>query len=132
VRDTLILFTQAQDQSELIARVNRFSVTASPEVDFRYYSSWECVFGVSDSSDVVADCEAVELDYVRNRIGAYCATLLEYQSMSCARRFLENVLPGLSGVVDTNYGAFVSYCGVLKWLSRYPERHFREGPPALT
>lgn len=128
MRDTLVLFTQARDCEDLAARINGFS-KHTDGVHFQYYSCADCVFGIDDSGDVLGDYEDEERDYVKGLIGEFSTTLAEYQSMACVRTFLERVLPNLKGLLDTNYDAFITYNEALNWLSRAPDRHFREGPP---
>ncbi|MGW5247645.1 hypothetical protein ACWEQN_28080 [Streptomyces sp. NPDC004129] len=60
------------------------------------------------------------MDEVRHRIGAFQAILLEYSGVSCIRDLLSEVIQGVSGLVDTNFGEMVEYDEVLARFRREP------------
>ncbi|MEU0657441.1 hypothetical protein ACWEV9_35540 [Streptomyces albogriseolus] len=80
----------------------------------------ECSFGVDASGDVLDDFDQEEVDEIRQRIGEFQAVTLEYPGVSCLRDLLIEVIQGVSGLLDTNYGELFEYGEVLARFQREP------------
>ncbi|MBH5336472.1 hypothetical protein IHE55_17495 [Streptomyces pactum] len=127
MRDTLVLFIRADQHGVFRQRMSRYT-ELEPGEHFRYYSQGDCVFGASET-DVLADYDDEELATVRLRLGGFRSVLIEYASMECLRDLLEYLLPGLDGIIDTNYDSFASFDKTLLWLAANPGRRLRQDPP---
>ncbi|MER5429661.1 hypothetical protein [Streptomyces sp. NPDC002588] len=80
----------------------------------------ECSFGVDASGDVLDEFDQEEGNEIRQRIGEFQAITLEYSGVSCIRDLLGEVIQGLSGLLDTNYGELIEYGEVLERFQREP------------
>ncbi|MFP8962821.1 hypothetical protein ACLIYP_20015 [Streptomyces nanhaiensis] len=80
----------------------------------------ECSFGVDASGDVLDEFDEEEVDEIRQKIGEFQAITLEYPGVSCIRDLLGEVIQGLSGLLDTNYGELIEYGEVLARFQREP------------
>ncbi|MGW4033874.1 hypothetical protein ACWEFL_32035 [Streptomyces sp. NPDC004838] len=80
----------------------------------------ECSFGVDASGDVLDEFDQEEVDEIRQKIGEFQAVTLEYSGVSCIRDLLGEVIQGVPGLLDTNYGELIEYGEVLARFQREP------------
>ncbi|MFI9818041.1 hypothetical protein [Saccharothrix variisporea] len=124
MRPTIVFLTTPDTARELRERLRRAG-TYTPEPHFDRLTAGECEFGVDASGDVVSEYEDDELEELRRRLGEFEAICVEYRGVSCIRALVQAVLPGLDGVLDTNFGEFVDFPGVLARFRQDPEWDWR-------
>lgn len=77
---------------------------------------------------VLHDFEEEELEEIRRRIGEVRAIGLEYSGVPCIRDLLSEVIQGVSGLLDTNYGELIEYEEALARFRREPLWDWRSAP----
>jgi hypothetical protein len=120
MRDTLILHTAKTDATEVQRRLFALTETTG-DAHFRYFTQDECVYGVSDSRDILSDYDDEELSEIRSRVGEFEPLQIEYQNAECVRGLLLQLLPGMTGVLDTNYDDVLDYNLVLQQIEANPD-----------
>ena len=124
MRDTMVLFTRSSDSAELKRRIKSLPDHLFGEY-FDYYTVEGSVLGVDSSGDVVDEYDEEELSAIEAALGEFETITVEYDDESGRDSFLRKVLPGLHGILDTNYGEILSYRDVLQWVTEHPGLHFR-------
>lgn len=69
----------------------------------------ECEIGLDFSNDVLTEYERDELMALEVRFAELGSILVEYESKTCLHSILREVLPGLHGVVDNNFGNLIEF-----------------------
>ncbi|WP_372410413.1 hypothetical protein [Streptomyces luteireticuli] len=119
MRPTIVLLSPLADHQSIVTRLQQVGVYSEGLI-LDLLDRGECSFGVDVSGDVLGEFDAEEADEVRNRIGEFRVILLEYSRVSCVRDLLGEVLQGMSGLLDTNYGELLEYEEVLARFRREP------------
>ncbi|MEU1823802.1 hypothetical protein ABZ502_15420 [Streptomyces abikoensis] len=124
MRPTIVLLSPLGDHQELMARL-RCAGSYSEGLFLDRLERGENVFGVDFSGDVLDEFEETEIAGATSRLGDFRAILLEYSDVPGVRELLVEVLRGLSGLLDTNYGDLLEYSEVLKRFERDPSWDWR-------
>ena len=119
MRPTIVLLSPPEDHQRIVTRLQQVGVYSKGNLLDRL-DRGECSFGVDASEDVLGEFDAAEVDEVRRRIGDFQAILLEYSGVSCIRDLLGEVIQGVSGLLDTNFGEMIEYEEVLARFRREP------------
>ncbi|WP_371548847.1 hypothetical protein OG266_27130 [Streptomyces sp. NBC_00554] len=122
----MVLFTSATDEPAFAERVRSLRKLQDGPY-FEYFEIGECTFGFDGTGDVVSEYDSEELSEITALVRDFKASLVEYENATCRNNFILRMLPGLHGVVDTNFGDTVPYSELIDWIARNPERHFRDG-----
>lgn len=112
MRPTIVLLSPPEDHQRIVSRIQQAGVYSKGTL-FDRLDRGACSFSVDASGDVLGEYDEAEVNEVRNRIGDFRAILLEYASVSCIRDLLGEVIQGVSGLLDTNYGEMLEYEEVL-------------------
>ncbi|MEU1311579.1 hypothetical protein ABZ419_22180 [Streptomyces cinnamoneus] len=124
MRPTIVLLSPLDGHRELTARLHRAgSYTEGPVFD--RLERGEHVFGVDVSGDVLDEFEEEEITGISARLGEFGAVLLEYPDVSSVRDLLREVIHGMSGLLDTNYGELLEFADVLDRFRREPAWDWR-------
>ncbi|MEU2560083.1 hypothetical protein ABZ626_12205 [Streptomyces longispororuber] len=121
----MVLFTAWPDWAELDSRVKKFP-KLQPGPQFEYFLVAGSMVGINCDDDVVEDYDEAELRAVSEELGRFKASLIEYENAEVRDIFIREVLRGLRGLLDTNYGEILSYSSTRQWVLDHPLRHFRE------
>ncbi|MFE1934552.1 hypothetical protein ACFW95_30115 [Streptomyces sp. NPDC059474] len=119
MRPTIVLLSPPGDHQRILARLQRVGAYSEGET-FDRLDRGECRFGVDASGDVLDEFDEEEVGEIRQKIGEFQAITLEYSGVSCIRDLLGEVIDGLSGMLDTNYGELIEYREVLARFRREP------------
>jgi hypothetical protein len=119
MRPTIVLLSPPESHQHIVARLQQAGAYSEGET-FDRLDRGECSFGVDASGDVVDEFDQEEVDEIRQKIGEFQAITLEYSGVSCIRDLLGEVIQGLSGLLDTNYGEIIEYGEVLARFQREP------------
>jgi hypothetical protein len=120
MRDILILLTAEADAPEVRRRMFALEEITG-DTSFRYFTQQECVFGVIKSQDL-SEYEDEEISEIRSRIGEFAPLAIEYPDAECVRDLLLQLLPGVTGVLDTNYNdALLAYDEALRQIEANPD-----------
>lgn len=119
MRPTIVLLSPPGGHQCIVARLRQAGVYSEGEI-FDRLDRGECNFGVDLSGDVLREFDEEEVEGIRQRIGEFQALTLEYSGVSCIRDLLVEVIQGLSGLLDTNYGELIEYGDVLARFHREP------------
>lgn len=119
MRPTIVLLSPPEDHERIVTRIQQAGVYSKGTILDRL-DRGECSFGVDVSGDILEEFDQEEVDEVRNKIGEFHAILLEYSGVSCIRDLLGEVIQGVRGLLDTNYGALVEFEEVLARFHREP------------
>ncbi|MEU7306258.1 hypothetical protein [Streptomyces sp. NPDC007206] len=119
MRPTIVLLSPPGDHQRILARLQGAG-TYSKGTIFDRLDRDDCSFGVDASGDVLSEFEEEEVDEIRQKIGEFQAILLEYPGVSCVRDLLYDLIRGMSGLLDTNYGELIAYEEVLAHFQREP------------
>ena len=120
MRPTIVLLSDPDTRKEIEARL-RGSGTYEDSELFDRLEVGDCWFGIDLSGDVMQDYDDDEKAKIVARLGQVEPILVEYSSVVCVRPLLQAVLPGLRGVLDTNFGELLEYSEVLARFAREPE-----------
>ena len=113
MRPTIVLVSPLGDHRVLVERLGRAgSYGEGPYFDQLYRG--DCRFGVDSSGGVLDEFEAEEIAELSGRLGEISAISLEYSDVSCIRDLLVDVVQGLTGILDTNFGEFIEYGDVVE------------------
>lgn len=112
MRPTIVLLSPPGSHQCIVARLQQAGAYSEGET-FDRLDRGECSFGVDASGDVLDEFDEEEVDEIRQKIGEFQAITLEYPGVSCIRDLLGEVIQGLSGLLDTNYGELIEYGEVL-------------------
>ncbi|WP_035287748.1 hypothetical protein [Actinokineospora spheciospongiae] len=99
--------------------------TYEPKPLFDRLTVGECWYGVDLSVDVVEEYEQDELDEIDERLGEFDPVSLEYSGVPCIRALLQALLPGLTGLLDTNFGELIGFDEVLSRFAAEPDWDWR-------
>ncbi|GGV57997.1 hypothetical protein GCM10010277_60480 [Streptomyces longisporoflavus] len=121
----MILFTASSDWDRFLSRIQELRRLEDLS-DFQRFEVGGGIVGLDTSEEAVIDFEPEELSSIEETIGEFKAALIEYENVSCRDAFLQHTIPGLLGVVDTNYDSIVLYSEMLQWILDHPGTHFRE------
>lgn len=124
MRPTIVLLSCVGDHPELVSRLRGAGTYLEAEF-FDLLDRGRCQFGVNLSGCVLSDFEEDELVEIAERLGEFRATLIEYADVACVRELLADVLPGIRGILDTNYGELLDYHCVLERFQRDPSWDWR-------
>ncbi|MGW9435858.1 hypothetical protein [Streptomyces sp. NPDC055607] len=124
MRPTIVLLSSDDDHQELVNRLRRAGSFLEGNF-FDHLDRGRCRFGVNFSGKVIDEFDEEELVEISERLGGFGAILVEYQDVTCIRRLLEDVLPGIRGILDTNYGEFLDYRDVLLRFQQDPSWDWR-------
>jgi hypothetical protein len=119
MRPTIVLLSPPGSHQRIVARLQQAGAYSEGET-FDRLDRGECSFGVDASGDVFDEFDQEEVDEIRQKIGEFQAITLEYSGVSCIRDLLGEVIQGLSGLLDTNYGELIKYEEVLARFQREP------------
>lgn len=119
MRPTIVLLSPPWSHQRIVARLQQAGAYSEGET-FDRLDRGECNFGVDASGDVLDEFDEEEVDEIRQKIGEFQAITLEYPGVSCIRDLLGEVIQGLSGLLDTNYGELIEYGEVLARFQREP------------
>ncbi|MFW6693686.1 hypothetical protein [Streptomyces sp. MAR4 CNX-425] len=119
MRPTIVLLSPPGSHQRIVDRLEQAGAYSEGET-FDLLDRGECSFGVDASGDVLDEFDQEEVDEIRQKIGEFQAITLEYSGMSCIRDLLGEVIQGLSGLLDTNYGELIEYGEVLARFQREP------------
>ncbi|MFD5697982.1 hypothetical protein [Streptomyces lasiicapitis] len=119
MRPTIVLSNSLSDHRELVSRLRKAGSFAEGEILDRLERG-SCAFRVDLSGDVLAEFEEGEVAELTKDLGEFGSVLLEYGEVSCVRDLLREVIPGLSGFLDTNFGEVLAYELVLERFERNP------------
>jgi hypothetical protein len=72
-----------------------------------------------------AQADQVDVDGIRQKIGEFQAITLEHSGASCIRDLLNEVIQGISGLLDTNHGELIKYGDALARFQRNPLQDWR-------
>ncbi|WP_329216968.1 hypothetical protein OG352_13455 [Streptomyces sp. NBC_01485] len=117
MRPTIVLLSPPEDHQRIVARLQQVG-TYKKEAILDRLDRGECSFGVDVSGGVLGEFDEEELDEIGRRIGEFQAILLEYSGVFCIRDLLGEVIQGVSGLMDTNYGEIIEYEEVLARFRR--------------
>ncbi|MFH9072787.1 hypothetical protein [Streptomyces alboflavus] len=126
MRPTIVLMSPLGDHHrELEARLRSVGDYVGGDVLDRL--EWNtCTFGVDLSGDVLAEFDEQELAEIGDKLGEFSAVLLEYRDVPCVRGLLREILPGLVGLIDTNFGEILEYGRVLERFEHEPDWDWRD------
>jgi hypothetical protein len=119
MRPTIVLLSAPDDHQRIMARLRQAGVYRDGKI-FDRLDRGDCAFHIDASGDVLSEFDADELDEISQRIGEFRTILVEYSEVSCLRDLLSELLTGVAGVLDTNYGEFLDYAEVLARFRREP------------
>ncbi|MEU6742610.1 hypothetical protein [Streptosporangium sandarakinum] len=119
MRPTIVLLSPPEDHRRIVARLRRAGVYEEGVILDRL-DRGECGFRVDASGEVLDEFDEGEVDEIRRRIGGFQAILLEYSEVSCVRDLLGELIRGVSGLLDTNFGELIEYEEVLARFRRDP------------
>ncbi|MEV8091098.1 hypothetical protein [Streptomyces nigra] len=119
MRPTIVLLSPQESHQCIVARLQQAGAYSDGET-FDRLDRGECSFGVDTSGDVLDEFDEEEVDQIRQKIGEFQAITLEYSGVSCIRDLLSDVIQGVSGLLDTNYGELIEYGEVLARFQREP------------
>ncbi|MFG1749533.1 hypothetical protein [Streptosporangium sandarakinum] len=119
MRPTIVLLSPPEDHKRIVTRLRQAGIHDEGLILDRL-DRGECGFGVDTSGDVLDEFSEGEVDGIRHRIGEFQAILLEYSGVSCIRDLLGELLQGVSGLLDTNFGELIEYEEVLERFRRDP------------
>ncbi|MFJ6807357.1 hypothetical protein ACIQRK_15195 [Streptomyces anulatus] len=124
MRPTVVLLSPTGDIPVLVARLR--GVGSYREGAIFDNVDWRgCSFGVDVSGGVIDQFDDEEVAEIREELGEFGAVLVEYPGMACIRDLLIEVIPGVRGILDTNYGELLSYETVLERFHRDPSWDWR-------
>ncbi|PBC80872.1 MULTISPECIES: hypothetical protein [unclassified Streptomyces] len=112
MRPTIVLLSPPEDHQRIVSRLQQAGAYSKGTL-FDRLDRGACSFSVDASGDVLGEFDEAEVDEVRDRIGDFRAIALEYSRVFCIRDLLGEVLQGVSGLLDTNYGEMLEYEEVL-------------------
>ncbi|MET9066466.1 hypothetical protein [Streptosporangium sandarakinum] len=112
MRPTIVLLSPPEDHKRIVARLRQAGIYEEGAILDRL-GRGECGFGVDASGDVLDEFGEGELGEIRRRIGEFQPILLEYSGVSCIRDLLGELIQGVSGLLDTNFGELIEYEEVL-------------------
>ncbi|WP_449340113.1 hypothetical protein [Streptomyces chartreusis] len=124
MRPTIVLLSPSGSHQLALSRLRQAGAYSEDEI-FDQLVRGECRFGVDVSGDVLGEFDEEELQEIRQRIGEFQAITIEYSGVSCIRDLLGEVVRGLSGLLDTNYGELVEYGEVLARFQSEPQWDWR-------
>ncbi|GLW90427.1 hypothetical protein [Actinokineospora globicatena] len=124
MRPIVVLLTTESGKRDLCARLREVGEYTEAE-HFDILTVGECQYGVNVTDSVKSDFDDDELAEVDARVGAFASVMLEYRGTACVRSLLETVLPGLTGVLDTDHGQLLDFAEVLARFSREPDWDWR-------
>ena len=119
MRPTIVLLSPPENHQHIVTRLQQAGAYTQGEI-FDRLDRGECSFGVDASGDVLDEFDEEEVVEIRQKIGEFQAITLEYSEVSCIRDLLGEVIRGLSGLLDTNYGELIEYGEVLVRFQREP------------
>ncbi|MFJ8098258.1 hypothetical protein [Streptomyces griseofuscus] len=119
MRPTIILLSPPEDHQRIVVRLKKIGAYSEGEI-FDRLDREECSFGVDTSGSVLDEFDEDEVRDIRRKIGEFKAITLEYSGVICIRDLLYEVVQGLSGLLDTNYGELIEYGEVLAHFQREP------------
>ena len=124
MRPTIVLLSPPEDHSRIVARIQQVDTYSEGGLIDRL-DRGGCSFGVEVSGDVMGEFDEEEVREIRQRIGEFRAITLEYSGVSCIRDLLGEIIPGVSGLLDTNHGELVEYGEVLERFRQEPHWDWR-------
>lgn len=119
MRDTLVLLTVRNDHEEMKRRILGLGENSN-DGHFLYVQVAGNTVGIIDGNHLLDEYESEELAEVASRIGEFSPILVEYPDAHSAQVLLAECLPGVSGILDTNYGELLDYAEVLSRISAVP------------
>ncbi|MCG8918772.1 hypothetical protein L6E12_23605 [Actinokineospora sp. PR83] len=124
MRPTIVLLSVKDGTGELVSRCRDVG-TYEPMPPFDRLTVGECWYGVDLSGRVIEDYEQDELAEIAERLGEFDLITLEYSGVPCIRTLLQALLPGLTGLLDTNFGELIGFDEVLSRFAAGPDWDWR-------
>ncbi|MCG8917727.1 hypothetical protein L6E12_18260 [Actinokineospora sp. PR83] len=124
MRPTIILLSAKDGTRELVSRLRDAGAYETSPL-FDRLTIGECWYGVDLSANVIEEFEQDELAEIAGRLGEFDPVSLEYSGVPCVRKLLKAVLPGLTGLLDTNFGELVGFDEVLARFVAEPDWDWR-------
>ncbi|MFK0237728.1 hypothetical protein [Streptomyces vinaceus] len=124
MRPTIVLLSPHDDHEELVTRLRGVGSYREAEF-FDHLDRGECRFGVDVSGDVIGEFDEEELTEISEELGEFRAVLIEYPDTACVRDLLVDVLSGIRGILDTNYGERLDYGSILRRFQLDPSWDWR-------
>ncbi|MEU3845338.1 hypothetical protein AB0E88_35585 [Streptomyces sp. NPDC028635] len=123
---SVVLLASAHECTAIEATVRSLGVGKDPlgAGDFLHWNGNS--YALDFSGAVLSDFEPEEVEDVRRRIGEEPhAIYVSCESMDAARMLLSSVLPGFSGLIDTNHGDVIEFAEFVDLLDKHPQWDWR-------